>query len=382
MDNQLLNAFRFTYHALSNRVHHLQQTRSSNINALRRTGDECFRLLASAEQVCIYANYHLAILTIGFIFKNIEEFPPDEYRILGESINTMIVALDEACHFASDLSDSALSVMEYCATGGAGRPRIEFDPTFLSFAVELRGPTDIANVFGCSARTVRRRALELNLLHPGRAPFSVAVGHGGATLRVHNGPQMHTRLSNISDDDLDAMISIILRDFPRFGRRMIDGRLRSQGIRVPRSRIRSSYVRIRGHIPSFVREPIARREYCVAGVNSLWHHDGQHGMKYCQCSPKVYISHPGLVKYKIYVHGFIDGKTRYVTGVRAHNNNQASTVVKLFHEARSVHGTPRRVRGDHGTENIEVAEWVDCNNGLGSYLWGPYVIAFQLFLPL
>jgi transposase InsO family protein len=81
----------------------------------------------------------------------------------------------------------------------------------------------------------------------------------------------------------------------------------------------------------------------------------------------------GLVKYKFVVHGFIDGKTRFITGLRVHDNNRASTVARLFHEARALHGTPRRVRGDHGTENMRVAEWVDENHGLGSYLWGPQV---------
>lgn len=56
-----------------------------------------------------------------------------------------------------------------------------------------------------------------------------------------------------------------------------------------------------------------------------------------------------------------------------HNNNRAGTVLRLFHKARMVHGTPRRVRGDHGTENISVARWVDDHCGAGSYIWGRYV---------
>jgi hypothetical protein len=288
----------------------------------------------------------------------------------------MIVALDEAYHIASDLPDSTLQVVEYHETGRPGRPRIEFEPSFLSFALELRGPTDIARVFRCSPRTIRRRALELGLLRAGQEPFRV-IESDGTAVRFHNGPQKRTRLSDISDDDLDTVISTILRDFPDFGRRMIDGRLRSQGLLVPRSRIRASFQRVRGRVSSFIRHRIVRREYRVAGVNSLWHHDGQHGEALAKYYDVVLQSIlQGLAKYKLYVHGFIDGKTRYVTGLRVHNNNRASTIAVLFHEARSIHGTPRRLRGDHGTENIEVAEWVDVHNGLGSYLWGPYVIIF------
>jgi len=61
-----------------------------------------------------------------------------------------------------------------------------------------------------------------------------------------------------------------------------------------------------------------------------------------------------------------------VVGIRAHNNNTANTVLQLFLHSVSVHGIPSRVRGDHGTENIEVAKWMEANRGLerGSYIWG------------
>jgi hypothetical protein len=58
--------------------------------------------------------------------------------------------------------------------------------------------------------------------------------------------------------------------------------------------------------------------------------------------------------------------------MRAHNNNRAETVLDLFLSCISVHGTPSRVRGDHGTENVRVAEWMEENQGRGrgSYIWG------------
>jgi hypothetical protein len=43
-------------------------------------------------------------------------------------------------------------------------------------------------------------------------------------------------------------------------------------------------------------------------------------------------------------------------------------------DAAAVHGVPSRVRGDHGWENILVAEWMEGPNGpgpnRGSYIWG------------
>jgi hypothetical protein len=189
----------------------------------------------------------------------------------------MVAALDQVCQKASDLPDSYVSPVRYHKTGQRGRPRLQFDQQFLSFALEVRGTTDIAKVFECSSRTVRRRAVEFNLLPCGRSPFQNILQADGTYARIRTGMPKHTRLSNISDDDLDVVIWEILRDFPTFGRRMIDGHLRSRGLLVSRRRIRHSYLRVHGPPSTFSRRPIIRRKYFVAGVNSIWHHDGQHG---------------------------------------------------------------------------------------------------------
>jgi hypothetical protein len=82
--------------------------------------------------------------------------------------------------------------------------------------------------------------------------------------------------------------------------------------------------------------------------------------------------HSGLIRWKIVIHGFVDGKTRFIVGLRAHDNNRASTVLHLFLESISVHGCPSRVRGDHGVENGRVADYMEENMGRnrGSYIWG------------
>jgi hypothetical protein len=84
----------------------------------------------------------------------------------------------------------------------------------------------------------------------------------------------------------------------------------------------------------------------------------------------------GLIRYGIVIHGFIDGYSRLITGLRASNNNRAATVLQLFLDAVSVYGVPSRLRGDHGTENLAVAAWMEEHRGLrrGSYIWGRLVI--------
>jgi hypothetical protein len=62
--------------------------------------------------------------------------------------------------------------------------------------------------------------------------------------------------------------------------------------------------------------------------------------------------------------------------LRASDNNFASTVLQLFLDASGVYGIPLRLRGDHGTENLLVAAWIEEFRGTqrGSYIWGRLVI--------
>ena len=71
---------------------------------------------------------------------------------------------------------------------------------------------------------------------------------------------------------------------------------------------------------------------------------------------------------------------RLITGAKFNDNNRADTVLELFESTVRLHGLPSRVQGNHGTENVRVAE---CmlelrGNGRGSYLWGRYVFTMCL----
>ncbi|KAF7315726.1 hypothetical protein MIND_00088400 [Mycena indigotica] len=243
------------------------------------------------------------------------------------------------------------------STSRGGRRSIVIEDNFLREAIQLKGPTQIARVLGCSPRTVRRRLLDLNLVAPGAPVFqSLALPDGSEERRRNVACGRSTRHTDISDQHLDSLTFAIFQLFPNAGRSMVMGQLASQGVRVSRSRLRSSMVRVRGAPPSFGRRKISRKKYWVPAVNSLWHHDGQHG----------------LIRWKLVTHAFIDGKSRFVTGLRVHNNNRSYTVLCLFLEATALYGVPSRVRGDHGVENVQVAEAMERlrGPGRGSYIFG------------
>src|SRR5436853_6177757 len=117
------------------------------------------------------------------------------------------------------------------------------------------------------------------------------------------------------------------------------GLLRSQGIRIPRQRLRDSLQRVDTFgVLNRWSNIISRRKYQVAGPNALWHIDGNHK----------------LIRWKFVIHGGIDGFSRMVTFLHCSNNNKSQTVLRYFIEGKDEFGLPSRVRADHGGENILV----------------------------
>ena len=85
--------------------------------------------------------------------------------------------------------------------------------------------------------------------------------------------------------------------------------------------------------------------------------------------------HGGPICWGIVIHGFIDGYSHLITGLRASDNNWGDTVFDLFCYAAQAYGLPSQLHGDNGVENIVVATWMEENWGKqqGSYIWGRYV---------
>ncbi|KAK7034243.1 hypothetical protein R3P38DRAFT_2913557 [Favolaschia claudopus] len=173
----------------------------------------------------------------------------------------MIDALEEARHESSDMpTGPSLPVVSRTSTGG--RPRVEIDPEILRQALALRGPSHLEEVFGVGARTIRRRALEYGLVEPGEPVYTDTPQEDGSISRTYTSTS--APVSTISDDELDSLLASILETFPNFGLRMLKGRLRNLGHRVPRDRIAASYLRVHGSPGAFGARFIHRTPYTVA----------------------------------------------------------------------------------------------------------------------
>lgn len=179
----------------------------------------------------------------------------------------MMYHLDQARQASSDpLEDPAIPFVHAIQTGRRGRPRVEIEPNLLSTALTLRSKTQIAKTAMCSARTIRRRQLDYGIDVPGPSHSQIQQVGGD------NGDSL------LSDEELDWCLASIMQDFPSFGRRLAMASLRANGVIVSEGRVRESLTRVSGVPGTFGGRRVHRRRYRVAGANSLWHHDGQHGI--------------------------------------------------------------------------------------------------------
>jgi hypothetical protein len=208
--------------------------------------------------------------------KNRVLFRPGEHQRIRDNVSDMISCLEEAGTEEPNPSHMVrLTVLHRVSPTlrKGGRPRLVLDQDYLQRVLRSRGPAAIARAVGCSARTVRRRIRELNLVPPGQPVFAPHTG-----TRIESDGLRPTRHAPLSDEDLDYLVFSVLQIFPNYGRSMVAGQLASEGLVISRSRITRSLRRVRGVPLSYGRRKVNRKKYWVPAVNSLWHHDGQHGM--------------------------------------------------------------------------------------------------------
>lgn len=212
------------------------------------------------------------------------------------------------------------AIVETIHTGSHGRPSICIDPEFLWWSYFLRSIKSISLFLGVSWRTVHQQLLENGIAQPGEQPFVIS-SRNSQTGSTHSdnepedndlldpsatasgrtddvishtpspGPASDEALalyitsytapqSNITDGELDDLVLRLCHHFCWAGISMLDGMLRRLVYRIPRERIRQLLIQVDPVHWIFQRICIRRRVYSVPGPNSLWHHDGQHGIQH------------------------------------------------------------------------------------------------------
>ena len=203
-----------------------------------------------------------------------------EYDFIISQASSMADALEHAKTLSPDpYHGPPPSIKTVTHRGKRGRPKIDIDPVFLAYSLSLRGPGKLASILACSSKTIRRRALEHRLVEPCPVPVFQAFDQGDGTVQeiwTSVGPPIS--VLNDNPEQLDQAVRQILDASPKYGREMLYGALRGQGHQSTREKIGESYLRVHRAPPTFGRRRIERRQYWVPGANSLWHHDGHHGM--------------------------------------------------------------------------------------------------------
>ena len=181
---------------------------------------------------------------------------PDEVLEAVGMAHSLIAELNSACRTPNMCGYVPTVVCENVR----GRPRLELKQEQLEYLLKLgfKCPK-VAEVLGVSLSTVRRRMSECGL--------SVTALY-----------------SQVTDQELDEIVSEIKHDFPNCGSRLMYGHLVGRGHRVSHARICESLHRVDPEgVTVRWTSAVQRRKYSVFSPLSLWHLDGNHKLIRCLC---------------------------------------------------------------------------------------------------
>ena len=206
------------------------------------------------------------------------------------------------------LSDCQTAIDQEILRHRKGRPSLAISREQLILLLENHfSEVNIARMLQVSPRTICRRIVQYGL-------------------------EQYTSFSDISDATLDQITESFVQSHPFSGRFSYQGFLRSTGLHIQQTRIRESLRRVDNTAMNRrFRVALHRRKYSVCMPNSLWHIDGYHK----------------LIRWRIVIHGGIDGYSRLIVFLRAATNNTSSTVLDSFLQGVGYCG-----------ENVKVSEYM------------------------
>ena len=165
----------------------------------------------------------------------------------------------------------------------------------------------------------------------------------------------------LPDEELHKISTYISNHWTANGQNYVGGHLRSLGLRIQGRRIRESIGRVHPQNTALRwggGVVVSRQTYQVPWPNSLWHLDGHHS----------------LIRWKIVIHGCIDGFSRRIIFLRRNSNNLADTVLDLFQAVQKDENLwPSRKRVEKGVEKVLVCDAMVQARGdnRGSFIAGP-----------